>query len=277
MKPEIRRFLLSCLAVCSLMAAGTAYAQPDEAARKELDQFIADFSRDYVNLPQSKNKQSFLKYFAPDATSNLYIFNLSGKGRVQNSDRNGLETYLDNILRSPSIYIGYEVTDKSVTYASQTIGVVVYRVNFEIKEETGIWVKGNETVTLALEKRAGLWQVVHYTVMQVEDEKLKGTCLCELFVSEVADGEVVAKTTIPSGRSYSTRFDNFDFRTVGADVIIRVGTASFRQMKSGALLAQEGGEERQIGIAVGKKEAVLAIIKDYLYKDSCTRLKVAEK
>ncbi|TAE46895.1 MAG: hypothetical protein EAZ89_19175 [Bacteroidetes bacterium] len=263
--------LLLLVLVC--MIPQGLFAQTDEALRKELDQFLNGFVQDYVSLPKTKNKQNFLKYFAKDATSNLFSYNISGSSRVSNSDYAGLDSYLDNIIRSSGITLGYEVTEKHYTYVSPNLATIVYRINYETKEENGIWVKGIETVTMALEKVGNAWLVMHYTVFQIEDEKLKGTCICELFIAETDDGEVVAKTTIPSGRSYNTKFDNFEFRTVGTEQIIRVGNASFKRKANGSLVQLEGDEEKELSISNSKKESVLSIILNSLYKDSCTRLK----
>ncbi|MEO1451319.1 MAG: nuclear transport factor 2 family protein [Bacteroidota bacterium] len=256
-----------------------AQAQVDPAVEKELRTFIESFARDYTNLPTSKNKQNVLKYFSPEARSNLYVFNISGRSRVQNSDTKGFEAYLDNILRSSGLTLKYEVGEMHVTHAKNGIATLMYTVEYETKQEDGIWVKGAETVTMALEKKNKAWQIVHYTILQIEDEKLKGTCLCELFAAadDAEDGEVVAKTTIPSGRSYATKFDNFEFRSAGKDQIIKTGGNMYKRLSSGELVVVEDDEETQIGIATGKRDVVLTIILEHLYKDSCARLKSKAK
>ncbi|MDX1907214.1 MAG: nuclear transport factor 2 family protein [Bacteroidia bacterium] len=265
--------VLAVLLLCFTFTQG--YAQTEAEIKKELETFLNSFAQDYANLPKTRNKQAVLRHFSPEALSSLYIFNISGKARVTQSDYAGFEAYLDNVIRSVGIYIGYEIVELHVTHATSSIAVLTYKVNYETKEEDGIWVKGNETVTMALEKRAGQWVVVNYTIVQVEDEKLKGVCLCEIFSAATPeDGEVVVKTTIPSGRSYSNKFDNFEFKTVGSDQLIRVGDYAFKRLASGIVLAVVDGEEIQLGVSANKRETVLTIIEKYLYRDSCTRLKV---
>ena len=119
-----------------------------------------------------------------------------------------------------------------------------------------------------------MWKIVHYAILQIEDEKLKGTCLCEIFLEEGdGDGEVVTKTTIPAGRSYSKKFNNFEFRTTEAEWVIREGENSFKRRRNGELVQLKGEEEIKLGIASSKKEAVLIILQKQLYPDSCARLK----
>jgi ketosteroid isomerase-like protein/predicted regulator of Ras-like GTPase activity (Roadblock/LC7/MglB family) len=255
-------------------------AQPDmseqeKADTKLLEQRLKDFVEAYASLPTSKNKQSVLRYFHPDATSNIFVFNISGRSRVRNSNLKEFETFMDNLLRANELSINYELAEIVDIEVHGPLATLVYKVNYEIKEEGGIWVKGKETVTMAMEKMRDEWKIVHYTFMQIEDEKLKGTCLCELFISEAEDGEVVSKTTVPSGQSYSTKFDNFEFRSAGGEQIIKTGGRIYKRLRNGKLVRlTEEGEEVEIGIADSKKDAVLMIIAKDLYSDSCTRLKV---
>ncbi|MFK7925483.1 MAG: hypothetical protein AB8H47_26255 [Bacteroidia bacterium] len=242
-------------------------------AEKQLEAEVREFATTYANLPTTKDKAAVLKYFSKEVTSVIYVFNISGKSRASTGDYKGFESYLDNMLRASGIELGYDIVEISNIFVSGDNATVSYRVNYETKIPNGIWVKGSETVTLAFEKRGDIWMIVHYTIVQFEDEKLKGTCLCELFISEADDGEVVSKTTIPSGRSYNTEFNNFEFRTVGGDQIIKVKDKVYKRLKTGAVIAMRDGEEVQIGISNSKKETVLMIIGDDLYGDSCATLK----
>lgn len=249
----------------------------NEADKEQLEAEVREFASTYAALPTTKDKAAVLKYFSKDVTSVIYVFNISGKARASTGDYKGFESYLDNMLRSSGITLGYDIVEISNIFVSGKNATVSYRVNYETKVPDGIWVKGSESVTLAFEKRGDVWMIVHYTIVQFEDERLKGTCLCELFISEADDGEVVSKTTIPSGRSYTTEFNNFEFRTVGGDQIIKVKDKVFKRLKTGAVIAMREGEEVQIGISNSKKETVLMIIGDDLYGDSCATLKTKTK
>lgn len=268
----VKSFLF-VFAVSLLILPSSATAQNEEKIKKELTELLQSFAKDYVNVPTSKNTESVLKYFSKDTKSNLFVFGISGRSRIQNSDRDGFEAYLKNVIRSTGITLKYDIGDIYFTTVTDKLATLAYGVAYETKEEDGIWVKGNETVTMALEKKNNVWQIVHYTVLQIEDEKLKGSCLCELFTSEGEDGEVVAKTTIPSGRSYSTKFNNFEFRKAGEDQMIRAGDNAFKRLKSGEIIALEEEEEVSIGITSSKRETVLTILGKYLYKDSCASLR----
>ncbi|MEZ4828825.1 MAG: nuclear transport factor 2 family protein [Bacteroidia bacterium] len=265
-------FYLTLMACMIALAPARISAQSDAETEKMLANQLRAFVNAYTNLPNSKNKANVLKYFSKDATSNIFVFNISGLSRVTNGDYNGFEAYLDNLLRTPGITLGYEIADLLDVEVSGNVATLVYRVNYETKIPDGIWVKGKELVSMAMEKKGDEWKIVHYTFMQVEDEKLKGTCLCELFTADGEDGEVVAKTVVPSGRSYSTKFDNMEFRTTGSDQMIKVQDKYYKRAGTGKLLLINDGEEVEVGVSNSKRETVIMIIEN-LYKDSCARIK----
>ena len=270
-----RLFLVLLLLGSLSLVAQPAMSEQEKADAKLLEQRLKDFVEAYANLPTSKNKQSVLKYFHPEATSNIFVFNITGQSRVRNSNLKEFEAFMDNLLRASELNINYDLIEIVDIEVHGPLATLVYKVNYEIKEEGGIWVKGKETVTMAMEKNRGEWKIVHYTFMQIEDEKLKGTCLCELFISEAEDGEVVSKTTVPSGQSYTTKFNNFEFRTAGGEQVIKTEGKIYKRLRNGKLVRlTEDGEEVEIGVADSKKDAVLMIISKELYSDSCTRLKV---
>ncbi len=270
------RFLM--IAFLLIGTGMTSVVQAQEAAPDEeaLNARLNSFVEAYQNLTSTKNKQAVLDHFHPDATSNIYVFNISGKSRVGNSTLKGFEGYMDNLLRSSNILNVYQLVGEPMINQFGDIATVTYKVNYEIKVEDGIWVKGNEVVTLAMEKSEEEWLIVHYNIVQIEDEKLKGTCICELFVGEGEDEEVVSKTTVPSGRSYTSKFDNFVFRTTETgEWVIKSPTRSFRRLSTGQLIETlPDGENVVLGIPNSKKETVLMILTEGLYKESCARIKL---
>ena len=269
--------MTTCALVLFCMPSMQAQKKDKQAEiREELETFIRSFEKDYVDFPKTKDKEVLFSYFSPEVTSNIFVFNISGRSRVSNSSLKGFDAYLSSILRAVKIDIKYNINNIAYTHLSEKTATLVYTVDYETKEDKGIWVKGKETVSMALEKIGEKWKIVHYAILQVEDEKLKGTCLCELFVAEGEDGEVISKTTIPVGRTYSTKFDYFEFRNMEDDQLIKVGDVVFKRAKTGELFVMElqNDTEVSVGVTGSKKETVLTILRDYLYKDSCTRLRV---
>lgn len=263
------------LVILSLVFSGL-YAQPAEVKDdKAIRGIIMDFAKSYSAITESRNKATVLRYFHKNMTSNMFYFGINGRSRVDNSNYEGFERYLDKILRSDQLTIKYEVQNILRGISDEDVATYTYDVNFEIKEADGIWVRGNETVSMAFRKFGDEWKAVHFTVMGIEDEKLKGTCICEIFSTLDADGEVIVKTIVPSGKSYATHFADFKFKSREGNQLIRVEDRTYQWIRSGSLseLDEAGEVAVELGKAIGKKDAILLIIQQSLYAESCAKLK----
>ena len=249
---------------------------PPANDEEDLTAVLDSFTEAYRKLPESKDKNSVLRYVSEDLSYSIFNFNILGRSRMQEGDYQGFEGYVGYLVRTGLSTLRYDVSDVRVTHTSDKLGVLTYKVDYETKEDEGIWVKGKETVSMAMEKRDGQWRIVHYAIIQIEDEKLKGTCLCELFASSSEEGELVARTTIPTGRQYTTNFDNFEFKPVNGETLIKVKDRDeiFKRLSSGMVVVMKDGEVQEIGTANNKRESVGLILRDYLYKERCARLKI---
>lgn len=276
----IKKATLLAFTLILLVSTGQVMAQDEKKDekmddRKVLEENLHKFAQAYQGLPETKNVENVLKYFSEDATSNIFVFNISGKSRVQNySGIAGFEAYMNKIIASEGIIFKYEITDVPDITVGDGIASVVYKVDYEIKEKDGLWVKGKETVTLALEKKKGEWLIQHYTFIQMEDEKLKGTCLVEMFVGDTNAEAIVTRTVVPNGRAYTSKFDNFEFRSIEGDWIIKVQDNLYKRLKTGPLSQISEDGEEEIGTPNSKKETIMMIIEKSLYNEGCARLKV---
>lgn len=272
----IKKIALQACIWVLIASSGQLIAQEDKVDdRKILEDNLFKFAEAYQGLPQTKNVENVLKYFSKDATSNIFVFNISGKSRVQNYvSVTGFEAYMNKIIASEGIVFKYEVTDIVDITIGDGIASMVYKVDYEIKEKDGLWVKGKETVTLALEKKKTNWLIQHYTFIQMEDEKLKGTCLVEMFVGDTNAEAIVTRTVVPNGRSYSSKFDNFEFRSIEGDWVIKVQENLYKRLKTGPLFEIGEDGENEIGTPNSKKETIMMIIEKSLYSEGCARLKV---
>jgi hypothetical protein len=208
--------------------------------------------------------------------SSIYYFGISGNSRVYQSDYKGLESHLNKLLITEGIQLNYALQEIPWVYAKEETGGAAYVVDYEIKEPEGIWVKGIETVTMGLRKINDEWKIVRLTVLGFDDERLKGTCLTELFISEAEDEEVITKTTVPSGQSYSTFFNSFDFANNSAGFIIRSQEDTFvwtRANRELTWLNRQDDSKVLIGEADSKRAILLSILENHYYSDSCSRLK----
>lgn len=272
------RLACQMLVMTGIMAfSSLGFAQTGDAGvETTIKQHLQSFAEAYAKLPESKNKQSVLRHFSRDMQSNIFYFGISGRTRATNSNYEGFSVYLDKLLSASGMMIKYDVKEVLYVRVIDDVATAVVNVTYEMKEEDGIWVKGEETASYALQKQADGWKIVHLTVMGMEDEKLKGSCLCELFVEEGSASGVVTKTTVPAGRSYSTHFNDFSFRASEGNWIIKAGDKLYRWERAGNLfkMDESGIVQPAIGSSNSKKDIVLLILAKDLYGDNCANIKV---
>jgi len=268
--------LVGLLAIPSMLQA---QQMVDPTSAKEMKTLLESFADDYRKMKDTKDKATVLRHIDKGLSYSIYTQNIAGRSRMLSGKYKEFESYLTHLSRVTVEELKYEVSEVNVSLANGQFGAMSYKVDFETKEAGGVWVKGQEAVSMAMTKKEGKWYISHYNIIQVEDEKFKGTCLTELFASAVEGGEMVARTTLPIGQTYTTKFDNFAFTPSKDDedneiVLITTGESVFKRMSDGTLLAMDGDEWTKIGIVRSKKESIVVIIRDGLYADSCSNLKV---
>ena len=95
----INKIALQVLTFALLLSSGQLIAQDNADDRKVLEDMLYEFAEAYGSLPQTKNVESVLQFFSKDATSNIFVFNISGKSRVQNYKTTvGFEAYMNKKL-----------------------------------------------------------------------------------------------------------------------------------------------------------------------------------
>jgi hypothetical protein len=137
---------------------------------------------------------------------------------------------------------------------------------------------------LVYRKISGEWKIIHYTILGIENEKEKGACQCEMFKAESEN--FVTKTTIPSGRGYTTNMEHFTFTyTSTQERLVLVGDNAFKWKRDGELWllkekkVGEYSEEKLLfkTHTIDKEQLILTLIKDFFYKENCTNVQVVKK
>jgi hypothetical protein len=261
------------------------YAQPSQnkADEEAIKKQLYAFAKAYSDIPATKRKESVLDFMSPDLISTNIVSRIDGKVSGDYGDYKSFEGYLDKLTKEENLKIVYKVTGIDKVYVRGTTGVIVYSIDYEFAKEGSTWWRGNETVMMLMRKVGTEWKINHFTFINVEDEKFKGTCICETFVAET--GDYVAKTTVPSGKSYSTSLKIFDFK--GADNIdrtINIDEYSFIwKAANGEILANNEKASKKtplansIGMAKNKEEAVVLILEKIIFGENCAEVKVKGK
>lgn len=254
----------------------TLQAQNEEEVLKKMLYDFTDTYSEYGKLKTGKEK--VLAFISKELSSTLVNYDVRDHVKITHSNFVGFSSYLDKMARAKDVVITYKVSDIIRTHVKGNIGVIVYVVESQVEKNGSLLNKGSETVTITFRKAKSGWKIIHYTVIGIEDEKLKGACLCEFFSgsSDANSSHYVVKTTVPSGRQYSTALNNFEFTRSAGDKLITVDKYTYHWTKNGEVYVEEAGKKSLIGKVTGviEEDVIVLIIKKHLYANNCTQVKV---
>lgn len=267
---------ISFLAINLFFGTSIVHAQNAEDVLKKT---LYDFTDTYSKYGKVKTgKEKVLAFVSKELSSTLVNYDVRDHVKITHSNYVGFSSYLDKIARAKDVVITYKVTDIIRTHVKGNIGVIVYVVESQVEKDGSLLNKGSETVTITFRKGKTDWKIIHYTVIGIEDEKLKGACLCEFFSgsSDANSSHYVVKTTVPSGRQYSTTLNNFEFTRSAGDKLITVDKYTYHWTKNGEIFVEKGKEKELIGKVTGvvEEDVIILIIKKHLYQSNCTQVKV---
>ena len=269
--------LIFLVTISTFFTFSTLQAQNEEEVLKKM---LYDFTDTYSEYGKLKtNKEKVLAFVSKELSSTLVNYDVRDHVKITHSNFVGFSSYLDKMARAKDVVITYKVTDIIRSHVKGNIGVIVYVVESQVVKNGSPLNKGSETVTITFRKgEKSAWKIIHYTVIGIEDEKLKGACLCEFFSgsSDANSSHYVVKTTVPSGRAYSTTLNNFEFTRSAGDKIITVDKYTYYWTKNGEVYVEEAGKKSMIGKVTGviEEDVIVLIIKKHLYQSNCTQVKV---
>lgn len=284
----MNKFLLRLtiiLGLLSFLAAPqiTAQSLGQNDTEALLKQYAREFCESYSNLPTTKDPSSVLRHVSKKARSAIFYFSMADNVRNFTSSYDGFSKYMESVAKNDGMTIKYEVDEFLRVQVDSNVASTVFVVEYELQEQGGFHAKGTEIVNFAWKKQAsGDWKVVYFTVMGIEDEKLRGTCLCEVFASRGQD--FVVRTTVPNGRSYNNGFHEFSTTKVGTDTYIKApDNVYFKLTATGEVWELAPDEKpnqaemvKRIGRANEVKGAILLIVKSHIYPDNCTSIKYSK-
>jgi hypothetical protein len=261
--------------------SSTQVLSPEAMALKvKFEEFIDA----YANIEKTKAKHKVLGYMSNEVISTLVSFNLSGKMNILYSDYKGFTSYLEKLTTTEGLSINYVLENIDKIYVNGNIAMVVYGVNYENKKGGQIWSKGHETVSLTYKKVLGEWKICQYVVTQIEDEKTKVSCICELSAENNAQ-DFAVKTTIPSGRSYQTELSPVGFMYPENAKMIVIGEKYYKWLPNGDINYLEEPTEAEAAIKetnIGKvadqnnrQQAIELVLTKHYYKNVCSEVQIS--
>ncbi|WP_448519530.1 hypothetical protein [Rhodoflexus sp.] len=280
--------LFYLLAASCLFCTQAAFAQQKKSSAQqpsEIRKLTISFVENYGKFTQTKDKSSVLKFMHDKVTASLFNANVMGRYRSFTGDYQGLDEHLTKLANADNLNLNYKLTGIAAEHLSEDIGSVVYTADYQMEREGSVWEKGTEQVTLVFKKFGNEWKIVYYNTINIEDEKLRGDCFCEIFESK--PGNFVTKTTLPGGRGYTEDLQNFEFLQRPEGRVIRSGMQIFRWSDAGEISytpqrdskpsSVAPAEVKLPGSATERDQAIMLILKEVNYKESCANIKVRRK
>ncbi len=277
---KLRTFsLLSLLSFFIVSTSQFAQGQPSKSREdeEELKKTLYAFAKAYSSLPKTKKRDEVLKHVADNLTSTNITARVNGSITTDNGTFGMFAAYLNKVSRTENFGIVYEVKDIIKTQIRGNNAVMVYEVYYEFTKDGTVWSKGTETVSMLFHKYGEVWKIQHFTFFNIEDQKFRGACLCEVFSAPT--GDYVAKTTVPAGKSYITSLTNYIFKGAPElDKQVIVDNYKFTWKANGELIAESVAPEgvtltnKALGNASTKDEVVVLILQEFLFKNNCSKL-----
>jgi hypothetical protein len=175
-----------------------------------METLIADFIKNINNVPQLGTSEKVMSFFHKSFRNEVTIFDLGGKMQTQN--RNYLSTQQTyNRYTQAGAKVEYKLQRFLKSYANDSVGYVVFEMEYQLMMNGAAYRKGEQTVTYQLEKINNQWQAMNGMTFIHYKEVNKGSCDCTLFNK---NSEYVATLQVPDGDDYLTKYHTIKFKQI---------------------------------------------------------------
>jgi hypothetical protein len=244
--------------------------------KEALEKLILSSTKAMSDYNKTKSKSAVLKHFHEKMLIDFTYISINGKVRNERIDFNEFAAHLEEISHGK---MGFTHDVEIMrTYITGDIGVVSLTEDYETRYNDEVLNKGSQLITTTAKKFGSQWKIIRMTVIEVENEKLKGTCLCELYSGSGSKGEMIAKVTSPGGKSYNSEMFNFSFSKENkVKTVVKMEEATYTWENSFAIWTTDvdGNKVKQIGQGASESEVVKLLV-GKKFTDHCTDFKIRQ-
>ncbi|MBX2843389.1 MAG: nuclear transport factor 2 family protein [Flammeovirgaceae bacterium] len=267
-KPRIITLLILLL-VSTLNSSKVMAGDPEEDALASL---VKESSKALADYQSTKNKTGVLKYFHEKMVIDFTFISVNGRVRNERISYEEFSTHLD-VFSHERMGRTHDI-EVFKTFVNQDIGVVNYTEDYEVTFGEEVLTKGSQVITATAKKFGNTWKIIRITVVEMESEKFKGSCLCELYEGTSATGNFITKTTVPGGKNYTSNMNHFTVvkKNRGTVLINMDGENFIWENNLNIFEAKEDGSKgKKIGIGTNSNEVIQSLIK-FEFSEQCTDL-----
>ncbi len=269
----MKKAFVLLLSIIFLTSAVKVDPQQDKEA---LEKLILESTKALSDYHKKKNKSAVLKHFHERMLIDFTYISIAGKVNNERIDYNEFAAHLDEISHGK---MGFTHDVEIMrTYITGDIGVVSLTEDYEMKYNGEVLNKGSQLITTTAKKFGNEWKIIRMTVIEVENEKLKGTCLCEIFSGNGPKGEMIAKVTSPGGKNYNSDMFNFSFSKENkVKTLVTMEDTKYTWENSFSLwtVDADGNKVKQVGQAASEGD-VIKLLVSKKFTDHCTDFRVRQ-
>ncbi|MEH0158333.1 hypothetical protein V6R21_30030 [Limibacter armeniacum] len=242
---------------------GTLISAPLFAQQEAPDQDIKSFLEEIESSDVSKR----LDYIDPNCKINYVLVRLNGNIGTQTY------TYDDLVKRAEYNRINnlsFKTSIKSVnTHTAADASICEYTREFEIFKGEEKIAENTQVITAVLKKVNDDWKIVQMNISELEQNKEKGTCLCEVYGGP--QDEYIVKAIIPAGDHYETQMDNYTLSGNDGDKVIKTAKGKYLLRNNEVFMMENEKAVKSLGNATKDEEAFLLILKQQ-YSQQCSNI-----
>ncbi len=251
-------------------------AQPEkkkdevEILKDQINKWVSIYSQ----LGKTKDVKSMLAFYTLDYNAIRSSYKITGKLERKPADYSSLKSLLERIIQMDDPRPSYQVNEIYKVAVQGRIAYAVLNASFSLHDGENLIAKGSEIQTLVFRKEEGDWKIAQADILNLVDQQLQDVCGCTIFTSSI--NEFISKVQRPTGKQYEESLDIFSFkRKADNNILIYVNGEEFTWLTNKEVwkFYDDKSKREKIGREKTEREVVYMILKDYLYKDYCRKIR----
>ncbi len=267
------KYSIKLLTVVSfILAFQTVFAQNDEAEIKKLVYKLTGTNVGEVN---GKNYQGILSAFSKNAQFKYIDIGINNRYRESEGDFKFYRKRLSDIIAMDGLTVSGKIVKEPIIHVNNGLGVINYaiRANAKINGEQAM--SALQSVTAVAEKEKGVWKIIRYNAVLSIDALFKDDCVADISSLSSNGKKYLTKTRIPGGNMFLFENNDFTFTTTADGNYIYSMDYKYEWLKDKTINLIDTYDEKvtQLGKAESRKDALVIILKNHIYKDNCINFK----
>lgn len=151
--------------------------------------------------------EPLMRLFSTNFSGHITIFDIDGKTRGEDRSYGSMQRFY-NRYTQPQVRADYRLTRILKSYATDSLGFVVFELEYDMYNNGKIYKVGEQTLSLQAVKRNNQWLFEDGVTFIRYKQLNKAVCECQLYTK---GSDYIATLQVPQGEDYVKRFYNIRF------------------------------------------------------------------